>query len=66
MLISLDMAATIPAPLKAADIARFALRAGQLEKAKPVVAYYCKPITIPLLDGSVDLFQATTGLSTRS
>ena len=36
------MAAAIPTPLKAADIARFAHRAGQLEKAKPVVAYYCK------------------------
>ena len=36
------MAAAIPAPLKAADIARFAHRAGQLEKAKPVVAYYCE------------------------
>ena len=36
------MAAAIPAPLKAADVARFAHRAGQLEKAKPVVAYYCE------------------------
>lgn len=35
------MAAAIPTPLKQADIARFAHRAGQLEKAKPVVAYYC-------------------------
>ncbi|MCJ1269394.1 hypothetical protein MMC22_009286 [Lobaria immixta] len=35
------MAATIPAALKAADIARFAQRAGQLEKAKPIVAYWC-------------------------
>ncbi|MCJ1425774.1 hypothetical protein MMC29_003674 [Sticta canariensis] len=35
------MAATIPTALKAADIARFALRAGQLEKAKPIVAYWC-------------------------
>ncbi len=36
------MAAAIPAPLKSADVARFAHRAGQLEKAKPVVAYYCE------------------------
>lgn len=36
------MAAAIPPALKAADIARFAQRAGQLEKAEPVVAYWCK------------------------
>jgi hypothetical protein len=36
------MAAVIPPALKAADIARFAQRAGQLEKAEPVVAYWCK------------------------
>lgn len=36
------MAATIPAALRSADIARFALRAGQVEKAKPAVAYWCK------------------------
>lgn len=35
------MAATIPPALKAADIARFAQRAGQVEKAKPVIAYWC-------------------------
>lgn len=35
------MAAAIPTALKAADIARFAQRAGQVEKAKPVVAYWC-------------------------
>ena len=35
------MAAVIPPALKAADIARFAQRAGQVEKAKPVVAYWC-------------------------
>ncbi|KAG7005923.1 vacuolar protein sorting-associated protein vts1 [Physcia stellaris] len=33
--------AAIPAALKSADIARFAQRAAQLEKAKPVVAYWC-------------------------
>ncbi|OCL09624.1 DUF605-domain-containing protein [Glonium stellatum] len=36
------MAANIPAKLKAADISRFALRASQLEKVKPVVAYWCE------------------------
>lgn len=35
------MASSIPASLKAADIGRFAVRAAQLEKAKPVVAYWC-------------------------
>ncbi|MCJ1468970.1 hypothetical protein MMC07_007601 [Pseudocyphellaria aurata] len=35
------MAAAIPTALKAADIARFAQRAGQLENAKPIVAYWC-------------------------
>ncbi|KAK7609956.1 Vta1 like-domain-containing protein [Phyllosticta paracitricarpa] len=32
----------IPAGLKAADIARFSLRASQLEKIKPVIAYWCE------------------------
>lgn len=36
------MAAAIPASMKAADIARFAQRAGQVEKAKPVIAYWCE------------------------
>ncbi|KAJ9615485.1 hypothetical protein H2200_001560 [Cladophialophora chaetospira] len=35
------MAAQIPAALKAADISRFAHRASQLEKAKPIIAYWC-------------------------
>ncbi|KAL8942390.1 MAG: hypothetical protein Q9211_001403 [Gyalolechia sp. 1 TL-2023] len=35
------MAARIPAALKSADIARFAQRAGQVEKARPSVAYWC-------------------------
>ncbi|KAL8872541.1 MAG: hypothetical protein Q9174_001847 [Haloplaca sp. 1 TL-2023] len=35
------MAANIPAALKSADIGRFALRAGQLEKAKPSISYWC-------------------------
>ena len=36
------MSAAIPAALKAADVARFAHRAGQLEKARPAVAYWCQ------------------------
>ncbi|KAL8799046.1 MAG: hypothetical protein Q9223_007745 [Gallowayella weberi] len=35
------MATAIPAALKTADIARFAQRAGQVEKAKPSIAYWC-------------------------
>jgi len=35
------MAAQVPASLKAADIGRYALRASQLEQAKPVIAYWC-------------------------
>lgn len=36
------MASTIPASLRSADIGRFALRAAQIEKVKPVVAYWCE------------------------
>ncbi|KIW07851.1 uncharacterized protein PV09_01766 [Verruconis gallopava] len=35
------MAAPLPAPFKKADIARFATKAKELEKVKPVVAYWC-------------------------
>ncbi|KAJ5245890.1 Vacuolar protein sorting-associate Vta1 N-terminal [Penicillium chermesinum] len=35
------MASSIPARLRTADIGRFALRAVQIEKVKPVVAYWC-------------------------
>ncbi|KAJ5121809.1 Vacuolar protein sorting-associate Vta1 N-terminal [Penicillium atrosanguineum] len=35
------MASSIPAGLRTADIGRFAVRAAQIEKAKPVVAYWC-------------------------
>ncbi|RAL00534.1 uncharacterized protein BO80DRAFT_465341 [Aspergillus ibericus CBS 121593] len=35
------MASNIPASLRSADIGRYALRAAQLEHAKPVVAYWC-------------------------
>ena len=37
-----DMAANVPAGLKAADISRFAMRAAQVETVKPVIAYWCK------------------------
>ncbi|KAG9243303.1 Vta1 like-domain-containing protein [Calycina marina] len=36
------MAANIPAKLRTADLTRFIVRAGQLELAKPVVAYWCE------------------------
>ena len=36
------MASHIPAALKSADIGRFAVRAAQLERVKPVVAYWCE------------------------
>jgi hypothetical protein len=36
-----NMASQIPTALKAADLARFAMRASQLEKAKPVISYWC-------------------------
>ncbi|KAL8852896.1 MAG: hypothetical protein Q9221_002272 [Calogaya cf. arnoldii] len=35
------MASSIPAALKSADIIRYAQRAGQVEKAKPSIAYWC-------------------------
>jgi vacuolar protein sorting-associated protein VTA1 len=35
------MATPLPAPLKNADITRFAIRAKELEKFKPVIAYWC-------------------------
>ncbi|OAL27651.1 hypothetical protein AYO20_09724 [Fonsecaea nubica] len=36
------MAAQVPAALKTADITRFAHRAAQLEKPKPIMAYWCE------------------------
>ncbi|KAF2498665.1 DUF605-domain-containing protein [Lophium mytilinum] len=36
------MTSNVPAKLKTADITRFAVRAAQLEKIKPVVAYWCE------------------------
>ena len=38
------MATTIPEALKPADITRFAIRAAQIEKAKPEIAYWCEYI----------------------
>ncbi|QDS68276.1 hypothetical protein FKW77_010640 [Venturia effusa] len=35
------MAASIPAPLKTSDITPFVTRGAQLEKARPVIAYWC-------------------------
>ncbi|EAW08382.1 uncharacterized protein ACLA_031150 [Aspergillus clavatus NRRL 1] len=35
------MTSHIPASLKSADIGRFAIRAAQIERVKPVVAYWC-------------------------
>ncbi|KAL4931735.1 uncharacterized protein BDV17DRAFT_256339 [Aspergillus undulatus] len=35
------MASNIPAALRSADVGRFAVRAAQLEKAKPIIAYWC-------------------------
>ncbi|KAJ5483935.1 hypothetical protein N7539_005731 [Penicillium diatomitis] len=35
------MTSNIPAALRSADIGRFAIRAAQIEKAKPVIAYWC-------------------------
>jgi len=40
------MTSTVPAALKAADITRYAVRAAQLEKVKPPVAYWCKFLTV--------------------
>jgi vacuolar protein sorting-associated protein VTA1 len=36
------MASNIPPALKSADITRFVIRAAQVEKPKPVIAYWCK------------------------
>jgi len=36
------MATSVPEPIKAADLGRFATRAAQLEKFKPVISYWCE------------------------
>lgn len=43
------MASTVPAGLRTADIGRFALRAAQIEKAKPVIAYWCECAHFPAM-----------------
>lgn len=35
------MAASLPNALKAANITPFVVRAAQVEKAKPIIAYWC-------------------------
>ncbi|KAF7503407.1 hypothetical protein GJ744_003890 [Endocarpon pusillum] len=35
------MSPQIPAAVRSADLARFAIRASQLEKVKPLISYYC-------------------------
>ncbi|KAF2435740.1 DUF605-domain-containing protein [Tothia fuscella] len=40
------MATPLPAPFKNADISRYALRAAQLEKHKPVIAYWCEYLIV--------------------
>lgn len=55
------MTSTIPAALKSADIARFAQRAGQVENAKPAIAYWCKSSSL-VLRLPIKLLQAITGL----
>lgn len=37
-----DMAANLPAKLNTPDLRPFIVRASQLEKARPVIAYWCK------------------------
>lgn len=44
------MASNIPAGLKSADIGRFAVRAAQVERAKPVIAYWCEYPQRPTLN----------------
>ncbi|KAL2002615.1 hypothetical protein VTN02DRAFT_6377 [Thermoascus thermophilus] len=62
------MAANVPAKLKAADIGRFALRAAQIERAKPVIAYWCnywvvnKIIEKGLHTSDEESFEYTTNL----
>ncbi|KAF2675509.1 DUF605-domain-containing protein [Microthyrium microscopicum] len=40
------MASSIPSALKTADITRFVLRANQLEKVKPAIAYWCTLLVV--------------------
>ena len=43
------MAATIPAKLKTADVQRFATRAAQLEKYRPVVSYWLEYFILQII-----------------
>lgn len=52
------MAANIPAGLKSAAITPFLVRAAQLEKAKPIISYWCTALVSPLLAvGDADPFR---------
>ena len=57
------MASTVPASLKSADIGRYALRAAQLESARPVIAYWCKchNTSLPRPDRTDNALFSTTG-----
>ena len=44
---NITMAGNFPPKLKAADLSRFAARAAQLEKLKPVVTYWCMEQHLP-------------------
>ena len=57
------MAAHIPEKLKAADLARFIVRASQLETVKPVVAYWCQQPVRKHIEA--DSLKANIGSSTR-
>lgn len=54
------MAKSVPASLMSADISRFAQRAAQVEKAKPVVAYWCACLLSSWF-GDMKLTRACTG-----
>ncbi|PBP24967.1 hypothetical protein BUE80_DR004140 [Diplocarpon rosae] len=62
------MTTNIPAKLKAADLTRFIVRAGQLGHAKPVIAYWCEYwivnqiLTKGLHNGDAETLQYTTTL----
>ena len=43
------MAANSPAGLKSAAIAPFLVRAARLEKAKPIISYWCTTLFQPLV-----------------
>jgi vacuolar protein sorting-associated protein VTA1 len=58
------MAANIPNSLKAADVGRFLTRASQIERAKPVVAYWCTYFqfsAVPVLLRQLLIFSCLAG-----